>query len=83
MNTPEENGNGLSNCEEDQFHSYLIENKIYPTIIYLPIDIIRYVYSFLGAKTLDEYIYSIITRALMRSSIFVCSSFIKLNNMFK
>ena len=55
MNTPEENGNGLSNCEEDQFHSYLVEKSIYPTIIYLPIDIIRYVYSFLGAKTLDEY----------------------------
>ena len=55
MNTNEENGDGLSNCEEEHFQSYLIEKSIYPIRIYLPIDMIRYVYSFLGAKTLDEY----------------------------
>ena len=41
--------------EEDQFQLYLIEKLIYSKQYLLPIDIIRYVYSYLGAKTLDEY----------------------------
>ena len=54
-NCKEENSDSKRNCEEEHFQSYLIEKSIYSTRIYLPIDMIRYVYSFLGAKTLDEY----------------------------